>query len=73
MREGLAQLRDPDLLVPVIDEVLSANVRAVADYRNGKTAALRALQGQVMSRTSGRADPVLLERLLKERLACDDV
>ena len=72
-REGLAQLRDPDLLVPVIDEVLSANARAVADYKNGKIAALRALQGQVMSRTSGRADPVLLERLLKERLVRDDV
>ena len=72
-REGLAQLRDPKLLIRVIEEVLSANARAVADYKNGKTAALRALQGQAMSRTSGKADPVLLERLLKERLACDDI
>jgi len=47
-----------------VREVLLKNARAVNDYRGGKTAALRALQGQAMAKTAGRADPVLLERLL---------
>lgn len=63
-REGLAQIRDSATLQRLIDEVLEENPRAVADYRNGKTAALRALQGQVMAKSGGRADPVLLESLL---------
>ncbi len=68
-REGLAQIRDSAALQTVIGEVLSTSLRAVNDYRNGKTAAIRALQGQAMARTEGRADPVLLERLLLEALS----
>lgn len=67
-REGLGQIRDESVLREVIGAVLESNVRAVSDYRNGKAAALRALQGQVMSRTSGRADPILVEAFLKEML-----
>ena len=67
--EGLAQIRDREKLSAVVCEVLAANPRAVADYRNGKTAALRALQGQAMARTAGRAEPVLLEELFCAMLA----
>ena len=67
-REELAQIRDPEALSAVIREVTEANARAVSDYRSGKRAALKSLQGQIMSKTSGRADPVLLERLLLEML-----
>ena len=63
-REQLAQIRDPAVLGEVIDTVIRENTRAVTDYQNGKTAALRALQGQVMARTQGRADPLLAEKLL---------
>jgi hypothetical protein len=42
---------------------------AVADYKNGKIAAIKSLQGRVMARTQGRADPVMTERLLKTLLA----
>ena len=67
-REKLAQIRDPEELSAVIAEVLATNARAVNDYRRGKRAALKSLQGQVMARTAGRADPVLLERLLLDVL-----
>lgn len=67
-REGLAQIRDEAVLGAVLDEVLSSNARAVNDYKNGKTAAMRALQGQAMAKTAGRADPVLLEKLLLSAL-----
>ena len=65
-REGLAQIRDKEALQGLIDEVLVQNPRAVEDYRNGKKAALRSLQGQVMAKSGGRADPILLESLLRE-------
>lgn len=67
--EGLAQIRDRALIATRIDEVVRANPRAVSDYKNGKHAALRALQGQVMARTAGRADPILLEELLLNALS----
>lgn len=67
-REGLAQIRDTELLTRAIMETLAENPRAVADYKNGKTAAMRSLQGRVMARTAGRAEPVLTEHLLKQIL-----
>lgn len=67
-REGLAQIRDRATLQALIDDVLATNPRAVSDYRGGKTAAMRALQGQAMARSAGRSDPILLEVLLKESL-----
>lgn len=67
-REGLAQIRDRETLQKLIDSVLAENPRAVSDYRGGRIAAMKALQGQAMARCAGRADPILLETLLKESL-----
>lgn len=67
-REDLAQITDRARLTETVCEVLAANPRAVEDYKRGKTAALRALQGQAMARTAGRAEPRLLELLLVEAL-----
>ena len=66
--EGLAQITDRALLAETVSAVLETNPRAVRDYLGGKTAALRALQGQAMAKTAGRADPLLLESLLLEAL-----
>ncbi len=66
--EGLEQLRDPKALEELIKAVFSENPRAVTDYLGGKTAASRALLGRAMKKTEGRADPILLERLLSEAL-----
>lgn len=62
--EHLEQITDPARLSEIVREVLRTNPRAVHDYQNGKTAALRALQGQAMAKTAGRAEPRLLEQLL---------
>ena len=42
--------------------------QAVADYKAGKEQALKFLVGQVMKATRGRANPQLVNRLLKEKL-----
>ena len=68
-RENLAQIRDEELLKQMIKEILNENKRAVKDYQNGKCAAINSLQGRVMARTQGRAEPMLTEVLLKRLLA----
>jgi aspartyl-tRNA(Asn)/glutamyl-tRNA(Gln) amidotransferase subunit B len=67
--EGLTQIRDRETIVRIIDEVLAESEKAVADYKNGKLAAVRALQGRAMAKTKGLADPVLLESVLMEQLS----
>ena len=68
-RLGLAAVGDIDELTPIIDEVLANNESAVADYRSGKTTAIRFLMGQVMKATRGRADAQVVMRLLSEAMS----
>jgi len=68
-KEGLAQIADTDKLSPIVDEVISTNPDAVAQYKGGKDTVLRFLVGQVMRATRGKADPNLAADLLKEKLS----
>jgi aspartyl-tRNA(Asn)/glutamyl-tRNA(Gln) amidotransferase subunit B len=67
-REGLTQVADTAALARIIDEVLARNPRPVEDFKKGKTAAKKALVGQVMKATAGKANPALVDRLLEEKL-----
>ncbi|MGZ4334930.1 MAG: Asp-tRNA(Asn)/Glu-tRNA(Gln) amidotransferase subunit GatB, partial [Gaiellaceae bacterium] len=58
-------------LVPVIDAVLAGNPQQVETYRGGKEGVLGFLVGQVMKETGGKADPKVVNRLLRERLTPD--
>jgi aspartyl-tRNA(Asn)/glutamyl-tRNA(Gln) amidotransferase subunit B len=68
-REGLTQVADETALGAVIDQVLAQNAKAVLDYKRGKTAAAKALVGQVMKATAGKANPGIVNRLLEEKLS----
>jgi aspartyl-tRNA(Asn)/glutamyl-tRNA(Gln) amidotransferase subunit B len=70
-KEGLAQIADRDTLSSVVDQVISANPDAVAQYRGGKETVLRFLVGQVMKATRGKAEPTLAGDLLKDKLSSD--
>ncbi len=59
---------DESELGPAIDRVLAANPDQVATYRGGKEGVLGFLVGQVMKETQGKADPKVVNRLLRERL-----
>ena len=65
---GLAQVSDAGELSGVVAEVIAANPQPVADYRSGKSAALGRLVGQVMKATRGRANPGLVNELLRKQL-----
>jgi aspartyl-tRNA(Asn)/glutamyl-tRNA(Gln) amidotransferase subunit B len=68
-REGLTQLADEPALAAVIDHVIARNPKAIEDFRKGKTAAAKALVGQVMKATQGKANPAIVNRLLEEKLS----
>ena len=52
-----------------VDEAIAANAKSVADYKGGKEAALKALIGQVMKLSKGKANPGLVNDLLKRKLS----
>jgi len=66
--KGLLQISDEGAIAAAVDEVIAKNPKSVADYRAGKEKAIGFLVGQVMKATRGKANPDLVNRLLKERL-----
>jgi aspartyl-tRNA(Asn)/glutamyl-tRNA(Gln) amidotransferase subunit B len=67
--KGLSQISDTGELEKIVAEVINSNVQPVAEYRAGKEAALKFLVGQVMKATKGRANPQLVNEVLKKKLA----
>ena len=65
---GLTQISDPAALATTIDEVLAAHPQELEQYRQGKTKLLGFFVGQVMKKTSGRADPKATNQLLVQKL-----
>ena len=68
-KQGLRQISDAGAIDKLVDEVLAANARLVADYRAGKEKAFNALVGQVMKASKGKANPVQASEALRRRLA----
>ncbi|MEW5897826.1 MAG: Asp-tRNA(Asn)/Glu-tRNA(Gln) amidotransferase subunit GatB [Bacillota bacterium] len=64
----LVQITDEGAIAAVVEEVIANHPKVVEDYRAGKDKALGFLVGQVMKATRGKANPELVNRLLKERL-----
>jgi aspartyl-tRNA(Asn)/glutamyl-tRNA(Gln) amidotransferase subunit B len=67
-QRGLGQISDTQQLEEAIIRVIAANAQAVADFKAGKTPALKFLVGQVMKATRGRANPAVVNEVLKRRL-----
>jgi aspartyl-tRNA(Asn)/glutamyl-tRNA(Gln) amidotransferase subunit B len=65
---GLTQVSDSDELTRIVDEVIAANPKPVADYKGGKPSAAGRLVGEVMKATRGRANPGVVNALMRERL-----
>ncbi|MEM7047124.1 MAG: Asp-tRNA(Asn)/Glu-tRNA(Gln) amidotransferase subunit GatB [Pseudomonadota bacterium] len=65
---GLEQLNDRDEITAVIGQVLQAHREQLAAYRGGKDKLFGFFVGQVMKQTQGRANPGLVNEVLKEKL-----
>lgn len=65
---GLKSMNDEGELKATIQAVIDANPQAVEDYHNGKKKVIGALVGQTMKATNGKANPAVVNKLLKELL-----
>ncbi|MGH7062250.1 MAG: Asp-tRNA(Asn)/Glu-tRNA(Gln) amidotransferase subunit GatB, partial [Stellaceae bacterium] len=68
-RKGLRQVTDLGAIAAAIDTVLAANADKVAEYRAGRDKLYGFFVGQVMRATQGKANPALVNELLRKRLA----
>jgi aspartyl-tRNA(Asn)/glutamyl-tRNA(Gln) amidotransferase subunit B len=66
--KGLVQVSDASAIEAVVDRVLANHPAHAEDYRNGKTKILGFLVGQVMKETRGKANPKMVNEVLKKRL-----
>lgn len=66
---GWAQVSDADAMAALALKVLTGNPRTVADYRAGKAAAFKFLMGQVMRLSQGKANPQMVQEVLRRKLA----
>ncbi len=67
--KGLKQVTDTGAIEAVIDQVMGANADKVAEYRSGKDKLFGFFVGQVMKASQGKANPGLVNDLLKSKLA----
>ena len=65
---GLKLVSDSGLIEKIIDEVIAANPGQLEQYRAGKDKLLGFFVGQVMKATGGKANPGLVNKLLKPKL-----
>ena len=67
--KGLKQVTDTGAIEAIIDKVIEANPDNVEKYRGGKDKLLGFFVGQVMKETGGKANPKIVNELLKKKLS----
>ena len=65
---GLEQISDPAQIVPVIEEIISANPENVTRYKEGNSRLLGFFVGQVLKATGGKANPRVVNELVEKAL-----
>ncbi len=65
---GLEQVSDGGELEKILQEVIAANQKVVTEVKSGKAAAAQFLVGQAMKATKGKANPAMIQELLKRLL-----
>ncbi|MEJ2519448.1 MAG: Asp-tRNA(Asn)/Glu-tRNA(Gln) amidotransferase subunit GatB [Desulfuromonadales bacterium] len=70
--EGLKQVTDSGAIEGLVDDVIAAHPGQVAEYRSGKDKLIGFFVGKVMQASQGKANPGLVNQLLKKKLAGGD-
>ncbi len=65
---NLAQITDEDVISNVISEVIREHAGPLAQYKKGKKATFEFFVGEVMKKTFGKANPALVNKILKQKL-----
>jgi glutaminyl-tRNA synthetase len=66
--KGLVQIIDPDVISPIIDEVIAKNPDNVEKFKAGNTKLLGFFVGQVLKSTGGKANPQVVNELVAQKL-----
>lgn len=71
VEKGYIQVSDESSIAAIVDEVLAdiSSAKAVDDYKQGNEKVLGFLIGQVMKKSGGKANPPMVQQLIKERLS----
>lgn len=67
--QGLKVVNDEGALQKAIEEIIAANPQSVIDYRAGKEKAMGFLVGQTMRKMKGKADPAMVNAIVRELLS----
>ncbi len=67
--KGLVQISDTSELEALVDEILSKNQKEAQRYREGETKLLGFFVGQVMKATKGKANPKIVNEILRKKLS----
>ena len=67
--KGLKQVTDTGAIEKIVDEVLAENPGNVAEYKAGKDKMFGFFVGQVMKKSGGKANPAIINELLKKKLS----
>lgn len=65
---GLEQVSDAGLVESVVEQVFADNPKSIADYQAGKQKAFGFLVGQTMKQLKGKADPKVVNQVIREKL-----
>jgi len=66
--KGLVQISDEGELAKIVNQVLDQNQQSIDDFKAGKEKAIGFLVGQIMKETKGKANPGVVNKLLKEEI-----
>ena len=66
--KGLVQVTDESAIEAVVDQVIAANPAEVEKYKAGNAKVMGFFVGQVMKETKGKANPQIVNKLLKDKL-----
>jgi len=67
--KNLIQISDSKELDGIVEGVLKENAKSVSDYKSGKANALMFLVGQAMKRSAGKANPKVIQEILKKKIS----
>ncbi|MBQ7883376.1 MAG: Asp-tRNA(Asn)/Glu-tRNA(Gln) amidotransferase subunit GatB [Phascolarctobacterium sp.] len=65
---GLEQVSDEGAIMKLVEEILAENPQSVADFKAGKERAIGFLVGQIMKKSKGKANPTMVQAMLKEKM-----
>jgi len=71
-QKGLQQMSDAGRIEAIVDQVIEENPSVADDIRNGNKKAVGFLVGQVMKATQGKANPRMVNEMLREKLGLSE-